>query len=115
MPLSAFIGREEETARLRDLIEEHRLVTVIGPGGIGKTRLVLELCAQVGAAWPGDPRRCELAPVKPQRDLAIEIAAQLGSPSLEPVVIGIGDARALIVLYNCEHVLGAAASVCAQR
>ena len=49
--LSTFVGREDESARLLDLVTAHRIVTVVGPGGMGKTRLADEVCARLGAVF----------------------------------------------------------------
>ncbi|MEW6273239.1 MAG: hypothetical protein AB1689_28505 [Thermodesulfobacteriota bacterium] len=108
---STFIGRDHERGRLAELVQARAMVTVVGPGGIGKTRLATEACAQLADAFPGGIRRCELAQVAARNDIEAEIAGQLGVPSLEAMVVGVGDERTLLVLDNCEHVLGAAARV----
>jgi len=110
--LSAFIGRDEERARLAELVISHRLVSVVGPGGIGKTRLAAELGAGELAPFTGGVLRCELAALAPRDDLGAEVAGQLGFPSLESLLLRLGDERALLVLDNCEHVLAAAARLC---
>lgn len=110
--ISAFLGREEERARLGALVGERRLVTVVGPGGIGKTRLVEELCAGELAAGAGSVLRCQLASVAPRGEIGAEVAGQLGFPSLDSLALGLGDEPTLLVLDNCEHVRAAAATLC---
>src|SRR5262245_58881810 len=85
------------------------MVTVVGPGGIGKTRLAAEITALSATLFPDGIRRCELAPISPREDIGAEVAGELGFASLEALILGLGDARALVVLDNCEHVLRAAA------
>jgi predicted ATPase len=109
--LSAFLGRDRERAELADRIAGQRLVTVVGPGGIGKTRLVTELRPAELAPF-GAVLRAELAALAPRGELAAEVAGQLGFPSLESLLLRLGDERALLVLDNCEHVLAAAARLC---
>jgi predicted ATPase len=112
--LSAFIGRDDELARLRNLVRERRIVTLIGPGGVGKTRLALELGERFSEEWPGGVRRIELAAVTPEHDLALEAAAQLGCASLDVAALLLGEQPMLLVLDNCEHLLEQAARVGAQ-
>ena len=110
--ISSFLGREGERARLAALVPSRRLVTVVGPGGLGKTRLVEEVCAGELASLPGPLHRCELASVSPRAEIGAEVAGQLGFPSLQSLVLGLGDEPALLVLDNCEHVRAAAAALC---
>jgi predicted ATPase/DNA-binding SARP family transcriptional activator len=107
-----FIGRESELRQLAVDLAEHRLVTVVGPGGAGKTRLVLELLArrQVGSAQAA----ClvELASVTGPADVAVTVAGALGlraAPEGVTTAIAdrIGSEPALLVLDNCEHLLAA--------
>ncbi|HSJ96334.1 MAG TPA: LuxR family transcriptional regulator, partial [Myxococcota bacterium] len=110
--ISAFIGREAERDWLAERIASHRLVTVVGPGGIGKTRLVAELCGRDGDGFAGVVHHCELAAIGARNEIASEVAGQLGFASLDSLLLGLGDERALLVLDNCEHVLAAAARLC---
>ena len=107
--LSTFVGREDESRRLAELLDAHRLVTVVGPGGMGKTRLADEVAPGLTPRFAGGLRRCELALVAPQREVGIELAGLLGFSSLDALLIGLQDAPSLLVLDNCEHVLGAVA------
>jgi predicted ATPase len=110
--LSTFVGREDECRRLAELLAAHRLVTVVGPGGMGKTRLADEVAPGLAARFPGGVRRCELAQVAADRDAAIELAGTLGFSSLESLIVSLQDAPSLLVLDNCEHLLAAVARLC---
>jgi predicted ATPase/DNA-binding SARP family transcriptional activator len=114
------IGREATRAALVELVAGHRVVTLAGPGGMGKTRVALEVAWDVARRG----RRvvlCELAPLARGDEVAAAVATALG---IEPTVAaasaggsGAGLARALrhedllLVLDNCEHVVDAAAAL----
>jgi predicted ATPase len=108
---SGFVGREAERDALAELVATCRLVTVTGPGGIGKTRLADETTGVVGGRFPGGVRRCELSPLEPSAGVGVAAASQLGFASPEALAVGMGDARSLLVLDNCEHVLAGAAEL----
>jgi predicted ATPase len=110
--LSTFVGRDAELARLADLVGGHRMVTVVGPGGMGKTRLADELGAQLAERFAGGVRKCELSQLPPRHDVAIEVAGPLGFPSLESLLVGLAGTPSLLVLDNCEHVAAAVARLC---
>jgi predicted ATPase/DNA-binding SARP family transcriptional activator len=115
-----FIGRAAEQERLGVLLTEHRLVTVTGPGGAGKTRLAIEVAGRVE---DDDVWFVELAPVAPGPAVAETIADAVGAselvqrdavvPPVERVVGHVLDSPALLVLDNCEHVLADAADLVA--
>ena len=148
--LTSFVGRHEEVAKVRQTLERYRLVTLVGPGGAGKTRLATEVAAGArddaandaaddtanGAAggapdgwpdgtWPEGVWIAELASVTDAADVP---AAVLGSVGLREsrllpdgtqlltsrdartrLLEGLADARALLVLDNCEHLIDACA------
>ncbi|KRC46444.1 MULTISPECIES: ATP-binding protein [unclassified Nocardioides] len=118
-PLTAFIGRERALREARDLIGEARLVTVTGPGGIGKTRLAYELAARVDRAFPG-AHVVELAALDARADVATAVAAALSvpdqsnTPPLRQVARHLDGARTLLVVDNCEHLLDSAAATIAE-
>ena len=112
--LSTFVGRDEECARLSDLVAQQRIVTLVGPGGMGKTRLADEVCARLGSAFAAGIRKIELAQVPSRDDIGNEVAGQLGFPSLASLVMSLADSPSLLVLDNCEHLLGATARLCAE-
>jgi predicted ATPase/DNA-binding SARP family transcriptional activator len=126
-PLTSFIGREEEMDALSVRIAEHRLVTLVGPGGAGKTRLAAETAERLDASFPGGTWFATLAPLDDPRDLAHAVVGMLGLherglTSAGAAVASTRDARsrllevfgsapALLVLDNCEHLVEAAASL----
>jgi predicted ATPase len=112
-PPHGLIGRDEELAAVRGLLDEHRLVTVTGPGGVGKTRLALAL-AEVWRS--GVVTLVDLTDVPESAGVAPALAATFGareSATLEQALTAADDKTArLVVVDNCEHVAeGAAAAV----
>lgn len=99
-------GREDDVAALRVALDESRLVTVAGVGGVGKTAVA----AAVTAGMPGVVT-CELAAVVREDEVGATVAVALGFGSLPAAAAGLGDASRLVVVDNCEHVLDAAAAV----
>jgi predicted ATPase/class 3 adenylate cyclase len=114
--LSAFIGREQELADVRDLVGSARLVTLTGAGGSGKTRLALQAAAeQIGVASDG-VWFADLAPLTEDDQVARAVAAALGLPEqtspAEVVTAALAGQESLIVLDNCEHLIDSAAELC---
>jgi len=135
--LTSFVGREDEVSQVGKALATYRLVTLVGPGGAGKTRLATEVAAQVAAGAADGPEAGagELAPdgiwmaeLAPVTDAADVPQAVLGSVGLREARImldgtrrvtsrdaqtrlldGLADARALLVLDNCEHLIDACA------
>ncbi|WP_344033044.1 BTAD domain-containing putative transcriptional regulator [Paeniglutamicibacter psychrophenolicus] len=114
-PVTSFMGREQETARLLDLVATHRLVTVTGPGGVGKTRLVTEALGALGHRTGLAPVPVDLAGVTrpaPGGTAAVgtAVCAALGmepgtgDDPLEAIAEALRAAPGLLVLDNCEHV-----------
>ncbi len=112
--ISSFVGRTEELAAVIEAIDSHRLVTIVGPGGAGKSRLALETARDVASR--GEEMCCyvELAPLSDPDHVVAATASALGLD--DPARIGdfLTDRRSLIVLDNCEHVLDAAAMLAAR-
>ena len=115
--LNSFIGRERELGELRRLVYSARVLTLSGPGGIGKTRLALRLLASVAAEFPDGAWFVELGDLR-NPDLVISrVAAVLGvseepgRPLAETVAEVLRPRRLLLALDNCEHLLGACARV----
>ena len=110
-PLTAFVGRAHEVAELHQALTRHRLVTVAGPGGIGKTRLALRVAQGVAENFPEGVHFVDLVPVAEPSAVAQSLAVALGlgesqDRSVGDVIAGwLGDRRVLLVLDNCEHVL----------
>ena len=116
MPLTTFIGREKELGEIRSLLRAgKRLVTLVGIGGIGKTRLALELGMRTSdLGWPKF-YFAELASLANPGLVEGTVLESVGGGSsrspLEAVVEHVGGAAALLVLDSCEHVLEAARRV----
>ncbi|MGW5158053.1 ATP-binding protein, partial [Nonomuraea wenchangensis] len=110
-PLTSFIGRARERAELAALLKEHRQVTAVGPGGVGKTRLALAVAAEAAGAYPDGVWFADLVPVTDPGMIAAAVAGALGlgeqpgSDLAESVAAALADRDALVVLDNCEHVL----------
>ena len=110
-PLTSFVGRVAERAALADAIEAHRLVTAVGPGGVGKTRLALSVVTDVAGRYADGAWYVDLVPVTDPPMVAPAIAAALGlgerqGRSSEDIVLGwLAPRETLLVLDNCEHLL----------
>ncbi len=113
--LSRFCGRRRELAQLREMLATDRLVTVIGTGGIGKTRLVMELARMAAFDFPDGVWVVELARIESNELVATGIAEAIAAPMdgratpLERAQRFLGHGRHLLILDNCEHVLEGAA------
>jgi predicted ATPase len=111
--LSSFLGRDDEQARLVELVITSPLVTVTGAGGIGKTRLVREAVKDLSARVTDDVVFAELALLSPGADVG-EINGEIGFSSPEAAAVALTGRSALLVLDNCEHVLDAVADFVAR-
>ena len=113
--LSAFIGRAREVAEVRALVESCRLVTLTGAGGCGKTRLGLQVAAELLDGSGDGVWLVELAAVTDQDAVptvvwqALRLAARPGQPGLEALLDALAFQDVLIVLDNCEHLIGGCA------
>src|SRR4051812_41507255 len=109
--LSSFIGRERELVQVVGLIERARLVTLVGPGGSGKTRLAIEAARRAATAMPLEAAFVDLAPVGDPSLIASSIAAALAirperSQTVEDALVqDLGDRSLLLVLDNLEQLL----------
>ncbi|MER6237757.1 BTAD domain-containing putative transcriptional regulator [Streptomyces clavifer] len=137
--LTSFVGRETDIAALREDLSRSRLITLLGPGGAGKTRLSQEAAEAVAASWPDGVWLAELAPVDDPAAVAdavlsalgaretvlrgagaegiraVERAAERGSDRPASAVVQLTEhcsgRRMLLLLDNCEHVIEAAAEL----
>jgi predicted ATPase/DNA-binding CsgD family transcriptional regulator len=116
-PMTSFVGRDSTLRRVRDLLGVARLVTVTGTGGIGKTRLALEIAHRSARAFPDGVAVAELAALDDGDEVAPTVAEALAVPdqstrsATEQVVRHLAGRRVLLVLDNCEHVLDAVADL----
>lgn len=114
---TSFVGRDSELARLAAATRAAPLVTLTGVGGVGKSRLALEMADRDRARFPDGVWLCELAPLANTGPVSHAVAAALGAQqrhglSIEQTVIEYLRARSLLlVLDNCEHLLPAAAAL----
>jgi predicted ATPase/DNA-binding SARP family transcriptional activator len=110
-PVSSFVGRGYEVGEVAKLVDAHRLVTLTGPGGVGKTRLANEVALVRLSHLPGGVWWVDLVGRGHADDAPVDIARVLGvggQPGVEPieaVANFIGDCPTLLVLDNCEHLL----------
>jgi predicted ATPase/DNA-binding XRE family transcriptional regulator len=117
--LTSFVGRAGPVSEVAALLDRSRLVTVTGPGGAGKTRLAGEVAEQVAGRFADGVWLAELASVRdPALVLAVVAVAlgvreQTGRPVAEVLARVLAGRQLLLVLDNCEHVIGAAADLCA--
>ncbi|MGB6613197.1 MAG: NB-ARC domain-containing protein, partial [Trebonia sp.] len=118
--LTAFVGRAEAVAEVADRLTRYRLVTLTGPGGAGKTRLAGQVASQTGVRFADGVWLAELAAVTDPAQVARTVGAALGIRDLPAEAGADALARALarrqllLVLDNCEQVIGAAAELCAR-
>jgi predicted ATPase/class 3 adenylate cyclase len=116
-PPTSFIGRESEVAEIQGAVKAHRLVTLTGVGGVGKTRLALEVAARLADEFPDGVWFFELAAVTDPAAVPDAVAAVLGITQQpgktvsESVASALEGRVRLLVFDNCEHVLDAAAGL----
>jgi len=119
VPVTSFIGRERELEQTAAALGHARVVTLTGPGGVGKTRLALQAAGQVLSRFEDGAWLCELAPIRdPGRvDDAVaavfSLTARAGQSTREALVELVRSKQLLLVLDNCEHLLEAAAALAA--
>ena len=116
-PLTSFLGREQDLARLERLLGEARLVTLTGTGGTGKTRLALEAGARVVGRFRDGVWLAELAGIADPGLVAAQVMGALGVrqagdvPVLEALIYRLRSADLMLILDNCEHLLDACAGL----
>ncbi|MGN6173739.1 MAG: LuxR C-terminal-related transcriptional regulator [Streptosporangiaceae bacterium] len=114
-PWTSFVGRERERATVLAALGKARLVTLVGPGGVGKTRLAVEAARDAASLFPSGCAFADLVPVR-EGFVAEAAASVLGvserpqQPLVEAVLEHLAARRALLVLDNCEHLLAEVAA-----
>jgi predicted ATPase/DNA-binding SARP family transcriptional activator len=117
--LNRFVGRARELDELRSLVTSRRLVTLTGPGGVGKTRLALEAVREQWLRRPNDAFVfVDLSTVRDPAEVPQQVARELGvTPPSDAAILpvlarAVGDEALLLILDNCEHVAASSATVC---
>lgn len=115
--VSSFVGREQELSRIGDELMQHHLITLVGPGGVGKTRLALEVASRLRATTGLPAVLVELSALADSALIAQEVAAALnvreqpGQRMREVVAGALSVQSSLLVLDNCEHLIMACAEL----
>ena len=116
-PGSALLGREADLAALTELLDEHRVVTITGPGGMGKTRTAIEVCRRLAPDFLDGICFVPLADVTEADDVVPAIAGALDVKEAEGRSLGrgvtdlVGERKALLLLDNLEHVIDSAGAI----
>jgi non-specific serine/threonine protein kinase len=117
VPLTSFVGRHLEVVEVRELLKTTRLLTLTGVGGVGKTRLALEVATSSGAEYQAGAALVELAALAdpalvPQAVASVlGVPEQPGRPMLHTVLSALRRRPVLLVLDNCEHLVQACAEL----
>lgn len=114
--LTSFVGRAEEIAEVKRLLAETRLLTLTGPGGVGKTRLAVQVASEMLPRYPDGLWVVPLASVQDGAHVPRAVAMAMGMPAQDTVTIEalrdrLLDGRAMIVLDTCEHLITACATL----
>ena len=118
-PLTSWIGPTDELSRRVAQLAARRLTTLTGPGGVGKTRLAIEMGLRVNDQFPGGVWFVDLAPLSEASAVVEVVAATIGAPArpatstLDVIVDWFGRRRALMIVDNCEHVAAAVVALVA--
>ena len=120
-PASSFVGREHDITTAATTLGAARMVTLCGPGGVGKTRLGLELSRRLSDRYPDGVRFCDLSSLRRPSQVDRAVAAAVGVPDAAPrhpgdqlvdqLIDRLASRRLLLVLDNCEHLLNPVARI----
>ncbi len=111
------IGRDGDLAGIAELVGTTPLLTLLGPGGVGKTRLAQRIATEVGDRFPDGTAICPLAAIRDPEAVATVLIDALGAryrggrPAVEVLLAVLGERRVLLVVDNCEHLLAAVAPI----
>ncbi|MGO8853396.1 ATP-binding protein, partial [Mycobacterium sp.] len=114
---TSFVGRGPQLTEVRKLLAEHRLVTLTGAGGVGKTRLAVQVARQSAADYAQGVWYVDLAPITDPELVPVTVARALGLPdqpgrsTMDTLLRFVRDRELLVVLDNCEHLLDACADL----
>ena len=116
--LSAFIGRERELSQIKQQLGKNRLVTLTGSGGVGKTRLAIQVASELLNEYGNGVWLVELAPITNPELVAqtvcaaLDIAPQGNLPALQVLTDYLKEKRLLLIVDNCEHLIDTCAQIC---
>jgi transcriptional regulator with XRE-family HTH domain len=111
LQLTSFVGRTEVLAEIKSLLEQHRLVTLVGTGGVGKTRCAIQIGVDLLENAGADVCLADLAPISDSSLVVRSVARALGvqeSPKqsiLETLLANLERSKMLLIIDNCEHVI----------
>src|SRR4029077_13991329 len=114
---TSFVGREAEINDVRQILADNRLVTLTGAGGVGKTRLAVQVAAQIAGGFADGVWYVDLAPITDPDLVPVAVIRALGLPDqpgpspMYTLLRFVGDRRMLLVVDNCEHLLDACAAL----
>jgi predicted ATPase/class 3 adenylate cyclase len=108
---TSFVGRDEDVDAVAAQLRQHRVVTITGVGGVGKSRLAIQVAATILPRFPDGAWLCELASITDERLVADTVADAVGvpagsGPAREALPWYLRNRKALLVIDNCEHLLG---------
>src|SRR5438128_2138906 len=115
--MTSFVGRKREAAEVKRLLQQTRLLTLVGTGGCGKTRLALKIASDLIDAYPDGIRMVDFAALADPSLVAPAVATTIGvrdepcQPVLETLRAALRTRRILLVLDNCEHLRKACAQL----
>ena len=116
--LTSFIGREKEVEQIKKRLEKNRLVTLTGSGGVGKTRLSIQVARELLSQYPNGAWLVELAPIVDPALVtqtvcaALDVTPQGNTPALNVLTDYLKQKKLLLVVDNCEHLIDACAQLC---
>jgi predicted ATPase/class 3 adenylate cyclase/DNA-binding CsgD family transcriptional regulator len=117
LQLTSFVGRHAQIEEIRWILVDNRLVTLAGAGGVGKTRLAVEIAGAVEGRFAGGTCYVELASITDPELVPVAVARALGLPdqpgrsTMDTIRRSVGDREVLLLLDNCEHLLDACAAL----